>query len=198
MANIKNILFIMADQLRWDYLSCYGHPHLKTPNIDRLAAKGVRFDRAYVQSPVCGPSRASYYTGRTVFSHGATWNQVPLPIGELTIGDYLRPLGMTTAVVGKTHMTADIEGMARLGLNKTTDIGCLVSQPGFARMSVMTGCTPTRALPNAAASCAIMTGSGPLGMRAKTRGTITRTRQMARMANYCQGGILRIPTCPPA
>ncbi|MGO4908373.1 alkaline phosphatase family protein [Pseudorhodobacter sp. W20_MBD10_FR17] len=131
MANIKNILFIMADQLRWDYLSCYGHPHLKTPNIDRLAAKGVRFDRAYVQSPVCGPSRASYYTGRTVFSHGATWNQVPLPIGELTIGDYLRPLGMTTAVVGKTHMTADIEGMARLGLNKTTDIGCMVSQPGF-------------------------------------------------------------------
>lgn len=131
MANIKNILFIMADQLRWDYLSCYGHPHLKTPNIDRLAARGVRFDRAYVQSPVCGPSRASCYTGRTVFSHGATWNQVPLPIGELTLGDYLRPLGMTTAVVGKTHMVADKEGMARLGLNDTTDIGCLISQPGF-------------------------------------------------------------------
>jgi cytochrome P450 len=50
-----NILFIMCDQLRWDYLSCYGHPHLHTPNIDRLAARGVRFDRAYVQSPVCGP-----------------------------------------------------------------------------------------------------------------------------------------------
>jgi arylsulfatase A-like enzyme len=131
MTHIKNILFIMADQLRWDYLSCYGHPHLKTPNIDRLAERGVRFDRAYVQSPVCGPSRASFYTGRTVFSHGATWNQVPLPIGELTIGDYLRPLGVTTAVVGKTHMTADIEGMARLGLNNTTDIGCMISQPGF-------------------------------------------------------------------
>jgi arylsulfatase A-like enzyme len=131
MTHIKNILFIMADQLRWDYLSCYGHPHLKTPNIDRLAARGVRFDKAYVQSPVCGPSRASYYTGRTVFSHGATWNQVPLPIGELTLGDYLRPLGVTTAVVGKTHMTADIEGMARLGVNKATDIGCMVSQPGF-------------------------------------------------------------------
>ncbi|WP_299472488.1 alkaline phosphatase family protein [uncultured Roseibium sp.] len=131
MPRIKNILFIMADQLRWDYLSCYGHPHLKTPNIDRLAERGVRFNRAYVQSPVCGPSRASFYTGRTVFSHGATWNLVPLPIGELTLGDYLRPHGVTTAVVGKTHMIPDRDGMARFGLNASTDIGCLVSQPGF-------------------------------------------------------------------
>jgi arylsulfatase A-like enzyme len=131
MSTVKNILFIMADQLRWDHLSCYGHPHLKTPNIDRLAAKGVRFDRAFVQSPVCGPSRASCYTGRTVFSHGATWNQVPLPIGELTLGDYLRPLGVRTAVVGKTHMIPDSDGMARLGLNHETEIGCLISQPGF-------------------------------------------------------------------
>lgn len=131
MTTIKNILFIMADQLRWDHLSCYGHPHLKTPNIDRLAARGVRFDRAYVQSPVCGPSRASFYTGRTVFSHGSTWNRVPLPIGELTLGDYLRPQGVTTAVVGKTHMIPDREGMARLGLNEGTQIGIQVSQPGF-------------------------------------------------------------------
>jgi arylsulfatase A-like enzyme len=131
MNTVKNILFIMADQLRWDHLSCYGHPHLDTPNIDKLAAKGVRFDRAFVQSPVCGPSRASCYTGRTVFSHGATWNLVPLPIGELTLGDYLRPLGVRTAVVGKTHMTPDSDGMARLGLTRETEIGCLVSQPGF-------------------------------------------------------------------
>lgn len=131
MAHVKNILFIMADQLRWDYLSCYGHPHLQTPNIDRLARKGVRFNRAYVQSPVCGPSRASFYTGRTVFSHGSTWNRVPLPIGELTLGDYLRPMGVKTAVVGKTHMMPDREGMARLGLNDSTEIGIRVSQPGF-------------------------------------------------------------------
>ena len=49
MNKIRNILFIMADQLRWDYLSCYGHPHLKTPNIDNLAEKGVQFDSAFVQ-----------------------------------------------------------------------------------------------------------------------------------------------------
>ncbi|MFN3145985.1 MAG: alkaline phosphatase family protein [Paracoccaceae bacterium] len=140
------MLFVMCDQLRWDHLSCYGHPHLHTPNIDRLAARGVRFDRAYVQSPVCGPSRASFYTGRTVFSHGATWNRVPLPIGEMTLGDYLRPSGVTTAVVGKTHMMPDPEGMARLGLTPDTDIGCLVSQPGFDPYERDDGLHPTNLL----------------------------------------------------
>ncbi|MGH1479843.1 MAG: alkaline phosphatase family protein [Geminicoccales bacterium] len=148
MSTVKNILFIMADQLRFDYLSCYGHPHLQTPNIDRLAARGLRFDRAYVQSPVCGPSRASFYTGRTVFSHGATWNRVPLPIGELTLGDYLRPIGVRTAVVGKTHMMPDKEGMARLGLNETTEIGCLISQPGFDPYERDDGLHPTPLLRN--------------------------------------------------
>ena len=52
MGQVKKILFIMFDQLRWDYLSCAGHPHLHTPNIDALAAEGVRFTRAYCQSPV--------------------------------------------------------------------------------------------------------------------------------------------------
>jgi arylsulfatase A-like enzyme len=66
MARAKNILFIMFDQLRWDYLSCYGHPHLKTPISTRWRRRGVRFTRAYVQSPVCGPSRMSFYTGRYV------------------------------------------------------------------------------------------------------------------------------------
>src|SRR3954464_10897710 len=62
MSATKNILFIMCDQLRFDYLGCYGHPHLKTPNIDALAARGLRFTNAYVQSPVCGSSRMSFYT----------------------------------------------------------------------------------------------------------------------------------------
>lgn len=143
MTKIKNILFIMADQLRWDYLSCYGHAHLDTPNIDALAARGLTFDRAFVQSPVCGPSRASCYTGRTVFSHGVTWNFLPLPIGELTLGEYLAPIGMRTAVVGKTHMRGDEEGMARLGLNKETEIGAILSQPGFEPYERDDGLHPT-------------------------------------------------------
>ena len=78
MPQTKNILFIMCDQLRWDYLACYGHPTIRTPNIDRLAERGVRFDQAYVQSPICGPSRMRFHTGRYMRSHGATWNFLPL------------------------------------------------------------------------------------------------------------------------
>ncbi len=128
MTKVRNILFIMCDQLRWDYLSCSGHPHLKTPNIDRLAKMGVRFDRTFVNAPVCGPSRMSFYTGRTVFSHGATWNYVPLPIGEFTIGDYLIQQGVRVAVAGKTHITQDAAGRARLGLTQHTDIDLVVSE----------------------------------------------------------------------
>ena len=127
----KNILFIMCDQLRWDYLSCYGHPRLATPHIDALAAKGVRFTRAYVQSPVCGASRMSFYTGRYVQSHGASWNGVPLKVGEMTLGDYLRPLGLQTVLVGKTHMRADQEGMERLGIDPGSIIGVRVAECGF-------------------------------------------------------------------
>ena len=127
----KNILFIMFDQLRWDYLGCAGHPHLRTPHIDALAAKGVRFTRAYAQSPVCGASRMSFYTGRYVHSHGATWNRVPLKVGEHTMGDHLRDAGMDCWLAGKTHMKADYEGMARLGISRESVIGARVEQCGF-------------------------------------------------------------------
>ena len=131
MAKAKNILFIMFDQLRWDYLSCYGHPFLETPNIDKLAAKGVRFTRSYIQSPICGSSRMSTYTGRYVHSHGASWNNIPLKVGEITMGDHLRKAGMGCWLVGKTHMKADAEGMERLGLEPDSVIGARVAECGF-------------------------------------------------------------------
>jgi arylsulfatase A-like enzyme len=131
MAQVRNILFIMCDQLRWDYLSCTGHPHIQTPNIDALAAQGVRFDRAFAQSPICGPSRMSFYTGRYVSSHGSSWNGFPLSVGEMTLGDYLRPLGMRTALVGKTHMRADTEGLARLGVDLQSAEGVQAAECGF-------------------------------------------------------------------
>ncbi len=126
-----NILFIMYDQLRFDYLSCAGHPHLHTPNFDRVANMGLRFTNAYVQSPVCGSSRMCFYTGRYAASHGAQWNNFPMRVGEQTIGDHLRKLGMNSWIIGKTHMKADAEGMARLGLAPDTQIGARQAECGF-------------------------------------------------------------------
>ena len=126
-----NILFIMYDQLRFDYLSCAGHPHLHTPNFDRVAAKGVRFSNTYVQSPICGASRMSFYTGRYTSSHGAQWNGYPLRVGEHTLGDHLRREGMDCWLLGKTHMKADAEGMARLGLSADSEIGARQAECGF-------------------------------------------------------------------
>ena len=139
----RNILFIMCDQLRWDYLSCAGHPHLKTPNIDALAARGVRFTRAYVQSPVCGPSRMSFYTGRYVASHGATWNGVPLKVGEMTLGDYLRPLGVQAVLAGKTHMRADTRGHAAARHRPATrSSACASPNAASIPSTATTACTP--------------------------------------------------------
>lgn len=126
-----NILFIMYDQLRFDYLGCAGHPHLETPNFDRVAAMGVRFTNAYTQSPVCGASRMSFYTGRYVSSHGAQWNGYPLRVGEHTLGDHLRASGMDCWLIGKTHMKVDAEGMARLGLAPDSVIGARQAECGF-------------------------------------------------------------------
>lgn len=131
MSQRPNVLWIMADQLRFDYLSCYGHPHLHTPNIDALAARGVMFTNTYVQSPVCGPSRMSAYTGRYVRSHGSTWNGMPLRVGEPTLGDHLREVGARAVLVGKTHMVADLDGMAWLGIDPKSEIGVRTSQCGF-------------------------------------------------------------------
>ena len=127
----KNILFIMFDQLRFDYLSCAGHKTLETPHMDRLASMGMRFTNCYVQSPVCGASRMSTYTGRYVHSHGAAWNNVPLKVGEITLGDHLRKAGMDCWLIGKTHMKVDADGMERLGLAHDSVIGARVSEAGF-------------------------------------------------------------------
>ncbi|MFJ4543772.1 alkaline phosphatase family protein [Pseudomonas sp. NPDC088885] len=128
---VRNVLYIMCDQLRRDYLSCYGHPHLHTPNIDRLAAAGVRFSRAYTQGTICGPSRMSAYTGRYVSSHQVAWNAVPLPLEELTIGDYLRPHGIRTALVGKTHATANVDALQRLAINPESEQAEILNEVGF-------------------------------------------------------------------
>jgi arylsulfatase A-like enzyme len=131
MAAVRNLLFVMCDQLRHDYLSCAGHPTLATPHIDALAGRGVRFTNAFCTSAVCGPSRMSFYTGRYARTHGSTWNGVPLPVDEPTLGDHLRPLGLRVALVGKTHFTPDLPGMARLGLDPAAPSTLLLRNGGF-------------------------------------------------------------------
>jgi len=128
---IRNVLYIMCDQLRWDHLGCAGHPFLRTPNIDALAARGVRFAQAYVQSGICGPSRMSAYTGRYVSSHGATHNRVPLSVGEVTLGWHLRESGRTLALAGKTHMLPDARGMKRLLIDGQDELAVLLREGWF-------------------------------------------------------------------
>jgi arylsulfatase A-like enzyme len=126
-----NVLFIMADQLRWDHLGCAGHPFVKTPNIDALAARGVRFVNAFVNSGVCGPSRMSYYTGRYPITHGATWNRVPLSVGEITLGEMLQGVGRRLALAGKTHVMPDHAGLTRLKLDGGSALGRLLARGAF-------------------------------------------------------------------
>ncbi len=109
-----NILFILADQFRADCLSCAGHPMVKTPNLDRLASTGVRFDHAFVQAAVCGPSRMCLYTGRYVHAHRSSFNGVPLPAMERTMADELRQAGYEAMLFGRTHCVADKALLERL------------------------------------------------------------------------------------
>jgi len=143
MARAKNVLWIMCDQLRHDYLGCTGHPTLTTPNIDAMAKRGVRFSQAYVQSPICGPSRMSFYTGRYMRSHGSHWNGWPLRVGEPTLGDHLQKIGVRNVLVGKTHMTPDLEGLKMLGIPQDSIIGVHVAECGFEPYERDDGLHPT-------------------------------------------------------
>jgi arylsulfatase len=99
-----NILLIMTDQQRWDAMGCAGD-WVHTPNIDRLAAEGVRFSNAYSNSPVCVPARVSLATGRYPHNTGV-WRNVPhtLPPDTPTWMRAIRDAGYSTSVFGKTHL----------------------------------------------------------------------------------------------
>lgn len=101
-----NILFITTDEQRFDCLGAYGNPAIRTPNLDQIAAQGVRFDRAYVQNPMCMPSRMSLMTGRYCSEHGCNINCVGIPPHEQdrTFMQALSEAGYMTAAIGKMHM----------------------------------------------------------------------------------------------
>jgi arylsulfatase A-like enzyme len=99
-----NIVLCMTDDQGWGDVSYNGHPVLKTPELDKMAASGVRFDRFYAAAPVCSPTRGSVLTGRhpnrfKCFSHG-----YPLPAEEFTIAQAVKLAGYTTGHFGKWHL----------------------------------------------------------------------------------------------
>ena len=104
MTDRPNFLFFITDQQRADWLGCYGHPVLKTPNIDAIAAQGTRFEKFYAASPVCMPNRASLITGRYPSVHGLRYNGCVLPTHARTFLDCLTEAGYHTAAIGKSHL----------------------------------------------------------------------------------------------
>lgn len=142
MTALRNVLFIMVDQLRWDHVGAYGGSPVPTPNIDALARRGALLRHAFVQGPVCGPSRMSYYTGRYVMSHGARWNRVPLSATEWTLGDYLRPLGVRATLAGKSHVLPDTAALERAGIEIESERGALLREGGFSPIERFDGHSP--------------------------------------------------------
>lgn len=102
--NRPNIILIIADDLAVQDLGCYGHPTLKTPNIDRLANEGMRFTRAFVTASSCSPSRASLLTGRFPTRTDAEELHWPLPDGQPDFVSELRASGYWAAAAGKWHL----------------------------------------------------------------------------------------------
>ena len=99
-----SILLLYTDQQRFDSLSCDGGPHAVSPNLDRLASQGVRFDGFHVNAVVCTPSRMSLLTGRYCSSIGIGWNGPSFPLGEaVPVNQLLKPYGYETAQIGKLH-----------------------------------------------------------------------------------------------
>ena len=105
----KNVVFLLADQLRADCLGCYGDPIVKSPHIDRLAEEGALFSRAFAQHPQCVPSRTAILTGRYPHATGATSNYTAVAPGERTFPEDLRKSGYRTIATGKLHIFADKE-----------------------------------------------------------------------------------------
>lgn len=101
-----NIVFYFADQQRYDTLGCYGQRLPVTPNLDRLAAEGIRFENAFTCQPVCGPARACLQSGKWATRTGCFRNAIPLPQDIRTLADCFHDAGYETAYVGKWHLAS--------------------------------------------------------------------------------------------
>lgn len=102
-----NVILILTDDQGSVDMNCYGAKDLVTPNMDALAARGVRFTQFYSGAPVCSPSRAACLTGRNPHRAGMSTNAGSgggMPVEQITIAEILKPLGYATAHIGKWHL----------------------------------------------------------------------------------------------
>jgi len=108
-----NIILCMTDDQGWGDVSYNGLKHIQTPNLDSMAAAGLRFDRFYAAHPSCSPTRASVLTGRHPYRSGVFWPGLPLRIQEMTIAQAVARAGYTTAHFGKWHLSGGAPGKGR-------------------------------------------------------------------------------------
>ena len=106
MSKKPNVVFFFTDQQRWDTLGSYGQRLPVTPNLDRMAAEGVRFERAFTCQPVCGPARACIQTGKYATEVGCFRNNIALPTDERTIAHWMSEAGYELGYVGKWHLAS--------------------------------------------------------------------------------------------
>ena len=110
----RRVILIMTDTQRTDMVGCYGNKAMKTPGIDALAARGVRFERAYTCQPVCEPARAALFTGTWPHSNGGWTNSIALGDNIKTVGQRLSDHGIHSAYIGKYHLDGgDYFGLGR-------------------------------------------------------------------------------------
>ena len=104
--NRPNVIVFFSDQQRWDTVGCYGQKLPLTPNLDRMAAEGVRFEYAFTCQPVCGPARAVLQTGKYATEIGCFRNGIPLPASEKTIAQWFSEAGYEVGYIGKWHLAS--------------------------------------------------------------------------------------------
>jgi arylsulfatase A-like enzyme len=136
MAPPLNVLFITADQWRGDCLSAVGHPMVKTPHLDALAAEGVMFARHYANTAPCGPSRTTLHTGLYVHNHRSVTNGTPLDARHTNWALECARLGYDPVLFGYTDISADPRGLAPDDPRLTTYEGLL---PGIRPICEMSG-----------------------------------------------------------
>jgi len=119
----RRILFVTTDQQRYDTLGCNGGTVGRTPVLDRLAAQGVRYERAVPQSVVCMPSRSTMITGQHPSTHGVWMNGVALPADAPSVATELHRHGYRTALIGKPHFEPFLDPFGRFVENRLADLG---------------------------------------------------------------------------